>query len=60
MAGTGKEGGQVTPSSPILRIHGSTEPAIMAGMDVAMIMGDERNFKITTGADLERFKAMMA
>lgn len=39
----------------ILRINGSTEPAIMAGMNIAMIPGDENNFKITTQADLERF-----
>ena len=39
----------------ILRINGSTEPAILAGMDIAMIPGDEGNFKITTRADLERF-----
>lgn len=38
----------------ILQINGSTEPAIMAGLDVAMIPGDERNFKITTKTDLER------
>lgn len=40
----------------ILQINGSTEPAIMAGMDIATIPGDERNFKITTQADLERFR----
>ncbi len=40
----------------ILRINGSTEPAVMAGMDIAMIPGDEGNFKITTRADLERFQ----
>ena len=39
----------------ILEINGSTEPAVMAGMDVAMISGDEKNFKITTVEDLERF-----
>lgn len=39
----------------ILQINGSTEPAILAGMDMAMIPGDEGNFKITTRADLERF-----
>lgn len=39
----------------ILQINGSTEPAIMAGLDIAMIPGDEGNFKITTRADLERF-----
>jgi len=39
----------------ILQINGSTEPAVMAGLDVAMIPGDEANFKITTKADLDRF-----
>ena len=28
----------------------------MAGMDIAMVAGDEGNYKITTAADLERFK----
>ena len=40
----------------ILEINGSTEPAILAGLDVAMIPGDEANFKITTKTDLERFQ----
>lgn len=40
----------------ILQINGSTEPAILAGLDIAMIPGDEGNFKITTKADLERFQ----
>lgn len=40
----------------ILRINGSTEPAILAGLDVVMIPGDETNFKITTQADLQRFR----
>ena len=39
----------------ILNINGSTEPAIKAGMKIAMIDGEESNFKITTSADLERF-----
>lgn len=43
----------------ILQINGSTEPAIMAGMDIAMIPGDEGNFKITTMADLERFRELV-
>lgn len=43
----------------ILKINGSTEPAIMAGMDVAMIPGDERNFKITTVQDFERFRQLV-
>lgn len=43
----------------ILRINGSTEPAVLAGMDIAMIPGDEKNFKITTEADLERFREIV-
>ena len=43
----------------ILEINGSTEPAVMAGMDIAMIPGDENNFKITTQADLERFSTLL-
>lgn len=42
----------------ILRINGSTEPAVLDGMDIVMIPGDERNYKITTEADLERFRRM--
>ena len=41
------------------KINGATESAILAGMDVAMILGDENNYKITTQADLERFKEKM-
>ena len=44
----------------IYRINGSTEPAIMAGLDVAMISGDENNYKITTQADLERFRERLS
>ena len=44
----------------ILSIHGSTEPAIMAGLDIAMISGDEGNFKITTPEDLERFREIVS
>lgn len=43
----------------ILSINGSTEPAIMAGLDVAMIPGEEANFKITTKEDLERFRKLV-
>ena len=46
-------------SDRILQINGSTEPAIMAGMDIVMIDGDENNFKITTKADLERFEKLL-
>lgn len=43
----------------ILEINGSSEPAVMAGMDIAMILGDEGNFKITTVVDLERFREIV-
>ena len=36
-------------------LSGSAEPALMAGMDIVTIPGDERNFKITTNEDLDRF-----
>lgn len=40
----------------IKSINGSTEPAILAGLDIVIIPGDENNYKITTAADLEKFK----
>lgn len=43
----------------IRMIKGSTEPAVMAGMDVAMIPGDQRNFKVTTQVDLDRAEEIM-
>lgn len=53
------EANQALFPEQILRINGSTEPAVMAGMDIAMIPGDEGNFKITTKADLERFEEII-
>lgn len=44
----------------ILEINGSTEPAVMAGMDIVMIAGDEGNFKITTMEDLKRFQEIVS
>jgi len=44
----------------ILEINGSAEPAVLAGMDIAMIPGDEGNFKITTREDLRRFEEITA
>ncbi len=37
-------------------IRGSAQPAVIAGMKVAIVDGDENNFKITTKADMERFR----
>lgn len=39
----------------ILQINGSTEPAILTGLDIAMIPGREGNYKITTKEDLDKF-----
>ncbi|MCM1183184.1 MAG: 2-C-methyl-D-erythritol 4-phosphate cytidylyltransferase [Roseburia sp.] len=42
----------------LLEINGSTEPAVIAGMKIRMLAGDERNFKLTTMEDLERFRGI--
>ena len=44
----------------IRAVNGSTEPAVMDGMDIVMISGDERNFKITTREDMERFREIVS
>ncbi len=43
----------------IMEINGAAEPAVMAGMDIILIPGDEQNFKITTRMDLERFQQIV-
>lgn len=43
----------------ILQINGSTEPAVLAGMDICCVAGEEQNFKITTSEDLERFQQIL-
>lgn len=44
----------------IFQINGSTEAAVLGGMDIVMIPGDEENYKITTRADLERFREFIS
>ncbi|MCI9589529.1 MAG: 2-C-methyl-D-erythritol 4-phosphate cytidylyltransferase [Lachnospiraceae bacterium] len=44
----------------ILAINGSTEPAILAGMDIALVKGEETNSKITTEKDLKEFIGLIA
>lgn len=44
----------------ILQINGSTEAAVLAGLDIVMIPGDEGNYKITTKTDLERFREFIS
>lgn len=43
----------------ILSINGSTEPAILAELDVVMISGDSSNFKITTQQDLVTYSELL-
>lgn len=43
----------------ILHITGSLQAALEAGMDAVPIPGDEGNFKITTMADLEKFRQII-
>ncbi len=38
------------------QVRGSAQPAIMVGLKVAVVRGDERNIKITTPGDLDLFK----
>lgn len=40
----------------LLSVSGSSEPALMAGLDIVTVPGDEKNFKITTDEDLKRFE----
>lgn len=47
---------EVLLPTEILKINGSTEPAILAGMNICMIPGEEDNYKITTEADLSKFE----
>ncbi|MCM1468523.1 MAG: 2-C-methyl-D-erythritol 4-phosphate cytidylyltransferase [Alistipes sp.] len=54
------EGETIADDSLIFKINGSTEPAVMAGMDIVTVPGNERNFKITTKEDLERFKQIVS
>jgi 2-C-methyl-D-erythritol 4-phosphate cytidylyltransferase len=42
----------------IRSINGSSEPAVLAGMKIALIEGDENNIKITTESDLRKFEGM--
>ena len=39
----------------LFSVSSSTEPAIVAGMDIVMRLGDKNNFQITNQDDLDRF-----
>lgn len=53
------EANRVLLPDKILQINGSTEPAVLAGMNIRMIPGDEENFKVTTKEDLERLQQIL-
>jgi hypothetical protein len=40
-------------------IRGASELAFMNGLDMYLIRGEDNNFKITTGADLDRFRGIL-
>ena len=40
-------------------IRGASELAFMNGLDMYLIRGEDNNFKITTGADLDRFRSIL-
>lgn len=44
----------------ILKINGSTEPALLAGLDMAILPGDPDNFKITSAGDVDRARQILA
>lgn len=44
----------------LLQINGSTEVAILDGLEIGMIPGDEENFKITTQEDFEHFRFILS
>lgn len=48
------------PREKMLTLNGATEPAILAGMDIALVPGDEGNFKVTTATDMDRYLALLA
>lgn len=47
------------PRVKMLALNGATEPAILAEMDIALVPGDEANFKVTTAADMERYLTLL-
>lgn len=43
----------------IRRINGSTEPALMAGLDMAILPGEPSNFKVTVAEDMDRVRQII-
>lgn len=53
------EGQSISKESDILNINGSSEVAFKYGMNIRIVSGNEGNFKITSGIDLEKFKSII-
>ena len=43
----------------IRKINGSTEPALMAGLDMAILPGEPSNFKVTVAEDMDRVRQVI-
>lgn len=43
----------------IRKINGSTEPALMAGLDMAILPGEPNNFKVTIAEDMDRVRRII-
>lgn len=43
----------------IRSINGSTEPALMAGLDMAILPGEPSNFKVTVAEDMDRVRQII-
>ncbi len=53
------EANEALSEDEILKLSGSAEPALLKGLRIATIPGDEKNFKITTNEDLDRFRKIV-
>lgn len=43
----------------IREINGSTEPALLAGLDIAILPGEPSNFKVTVAEDMDRVRQVI-
>ncbi len=57
--GTYLRANEALTKEELLKINGSSEPAVKAGLSIALVDGEEKNFKITTAEDLKRFEKIM-
>ena len=53
------EANESLPPDVFSRINGASEPALLAGLDVVMIPGEQGNFKVTTREDWARCQELL-